>query len=79
MLEHALGHSGSHRVQIRFDVIDGHDICRLDVPASSRPIWATKDDKPVLYERRNNSTRIVPDDETEAFLAERFPNTVAVG
>ena len=78
MLQHALGHSGSHRVQIRFDVIDDHDICRIDVPASSRPIWATKDDKPVLYERRNNSTRIVPDDETEAFLAERFPNTVAV-
>lgn len=28
--------------------------------------------EPVLYERRNNSTRQVPADELEAFLAERF-------
>lgn len=40
MLEKALGHAGAHRVQIRTDVIEKYDVCRVDVAASSRPIWA---------------------------------------
>ena len=33
--------------------------------------------RPVLFERRNNSTRQVPVDEVERFLAERFGVTGA--
>jgi type I restriction enzyme, R subunit len=72
MLENALGHAGAHRVDIRIDVIDGRDVCRLDVPASSRPIWAKTKDGDVLYERRNNSTRAVPESEVPGFLRQRF-------
>ncbi len=73
MLQNALGHAGAHRVQIRIDVIDGVQVCRLDVPASSRPIWTTfKKKERVLFERRNNSTREVPPDEVDTFIAERF-------
>ncbi|HEX9994982.1 MAG TPA: HsdR family type I site-specific deoxyribonuclease [Acidimicrobiales bacterium] len=72
LLETSLGHSGAHRVQIRIDVVAGGEVCRLDVPASSRPIWAKGKDGDVLYERRNNSTRVVPADEVEAFIGERF-------
>jgi len=72
LLENHLGHAGAHRVQARIDVVDGHDVCRLDVPASSRPIWTTKDNEPVLYERRNNSTRAVPTDDVDSFIANRF-------
>jgi type I restriction enzyme R subunit len=79
MLENAVGHAGAHRVEIRIDVVNGQDVCRIDVPASSRPIWAkTSETEPVLYERRNNSTRAVPADELAAFLAERFPERRAV-
>jgi hypothetical protein len=42
------------------------------VPASSRPIWAKGKDGDVLYERRNNSTRAVPQTEVETFLRDRF-------
>src|SRR5262249_39419118 len=64
MLESALGHAGAHRVDIRIDVINGQDVCRIDVPASSRPVWVkTTDNELVLYERRNNSTRAIPADE----------------
>nr|MDQ3573612.1 ATP-binding protein [Actinomycetota bacterium] len=73
LLETSLGHGGAHRVQIRVEVIGGRDICRLDVPASSRPIWAKGKDGDVLYERRNNSTRAVPEHGIAEFLAERFP------
>ena len=72
LLENHLGHAGAHRVQIRIDVVDGNDVCRLDVPASSTPILTTKDNPPVLYERRNNSTRAVPADDVDSFIANRF-------
>lgn len=73
MLENALGHGGAHRVQVRIDVIEGVEVCRLDVPASSRPIWTKfKKQEAVLFERRNNSTREVPAEELAQFLADRF-------
>jgi type I restriction enzyme R subunit len=76
MLENTLGHAGAHRVQIRIDVINGIDICRLDVPASSKPIWTRfKKQDAVLFVRRNNSTRQVPADDVDQFLAERFDST----
>ena len=67
----AAGVSGD-RVQVRIEVIAGRDVCRLDVPASSRPIWAKGKDGDVLFERRNNSTRVVPAAEVDSFIAERF-------
>lgn len=73
MLENTLGHTGAHRVQIRIDVINGIEVCRLDVPASSKPIWTRfKKQDAALFVRRNNSTRQVPADEVDQFLAERF-------
>ncbi len=75
LFENNLGHAGAHRLTIRIDQIDDQDICRIDVPASSRPIWAkTKDGSPNLYQRRNNSTRQVPSTEVEKFILERFGN-----
>ena len=73
LLENTLGHTGAHRVQIRIDVINGIEVCRLDVPASSKPIWTRfKKQDAVLFVRRNNSTRQVPADEVDQFLTERF-------
>ena len=37
LFENNLGHAGANRLTIRIDQIDGHDICRIDVPASSPP------------------------------------------
>lgn len=73
MLENTLGHNGAHRVQIRIDVIEDIEVCRVDVPASSKPIWTRfKKQDAVLFVRRNNSTRQIPANEVEQFLAERF-------
>ncbi len=73
LFETNLGHTGANRLDIRIDRINSHDICRIDIPASSRPIWV-KNPKGAgtLYQRRNNSTRAVPVDEVESFLADRF-------
>ena len=73
LFEHNLGHVGAHRLTIRIDQIMDRDVCRIDVPASSRPIWVkAKGTSDVLYQRRNNSTRRVPSTEVEHFIAERF-------
>ena len=73
LFETTLGHAGANRLDIRIDRINGHDVCRIDIPASSRPIWV-KNPKGAgtLYQRRNNSTRAVPVDEVESFLADCF-------
>ena len=73
LLENNLGHAGAHRLTIRIDQVDHRDVCRIDVPASSRPIWVkTKDGPDILYQRRNNSTRPIPSPEVEHFITERF-------
>ena len=73
LFDNRLGHVGASRLTIRMDHINGHDICRIDIPASSRPIWV-KNPKvaDTLYQRRNNSTHPIPADEVEAFLTDRF-------
>ena len=73
LFENNLGHAGANRLDIRIDRVNSHDICRIDVPASSRPIRVkNKKGTDALYQRRNNSTREVPATEVEAFIAERF-------
>ena len=73
LFENNLGHAGANRLTIRIDQIDGHDVCRIDVPASSRTIWVKNKNGPnTLYQRRNNSTREVPADDVDTFITERF-------
>ena len=75
LFENHLGHPGANRLTIRIDQVNGHDLCRIDVPASSRPTWVKNKNGPnTLYQRRNNSTRAVPTNEVETFVAERFGN-----
>ena len=73
LFEHNLGHAGAHRLTIRIDQVAYKDVCRIDVPASSRPIWVkSKDRSEILYQRRNNSTRQIPPTEVVHFITERF-------
>ena len=73
LFEHNLGHAGANRLDVRIDRVKHRDVCRIDVPASSRPIWVTnKDGARTLYHRRNNSTRAVPAAEVNSFITERF-------
>jgi len=68
-----LGRDAVCRIRVRAHVVAGKEICRIDVPAFSVPAWssANKGD-PVLYERLPNSTRAVPKDQIDSFLADRF-------
>ncbi len=73
LFDSRLGHVGSNRLTIRMDQVDDHDICRIDIPASSRPIWVkSPKGADTLYQRRNNSTRAIPADEIDTFLSDHF-------
>ena len=73
LFENSLGHAGAHRLTIRINQLNGHNVCRIDISASSRPIWVkTKNGPNTLYQRRNNSTRPIPPAAVQAFIAERF-------
>ena len=73
MFNNSLGHAAARRLEIYIDQVNGRDICRIDVQASSRPIWVkTKGGSDILYQRRNKSTRQVPANETEEFITDRF-------
>ena len=80
MLENALGKSAAARLSVRIDQVDlaagAGDVCRVDVPAASRPTWAkTSKADGVFYRRRNNSTDYFRDDEEQArdeYIADRW-------
>jgi len=51
----------------------GHEVCRLDVGESARPVWArTSKAERVFFVRMNNSTRALPDGEIEAYVADHW-------
>ena len=73
-LTNALGHAAVMRSRARIAIHAGNEICRLDVAPSTRPVWAktSKEDR-VFFVRMNNSTRPIPAEELDAYLADRWP------
>ena len=75
-LANAIGHAAAMRTRARITVHDSQEICRLDVARSSQPVWANMSQKPrVFFVRMNNSTRELPENELDAYLADRWPGS----
>jgi type I restriction enzyme R subunit len=73
-LINAVGHPPVTRVRARIAVHDGKQICRVDVARHNGPVWAnTSKAERVLFARFNNSTRVVPVDEADAYVSFRWP------
>ncbi|MHB8669506.1 MAG: hypothetical protein ACYDAD_02930 [Acidimicrobiales bacterium] len=61
------------RTRARITVQGGHEICRVDVAASPRAVWArTSKDEQVFYIRMNNSTRALTEPEVDTYAAQRW-------
>ncbi len=70
----ALGAPAAMRTRARVEPWGGVDVCRVDVPASSRPVRATTSGmRDVFFVRMNNSTRVLAGDELDAYVADRWP------
>jgi type I restriction enzyme R subunit len=78
-MTNSLGAAAFMRTRARVITHAGVEICRLDVAKSSRPVWAkmSKDDR-VFFVRMNNSSREMPANELDAYLADRWPDTDAL-
>jgi len=77
-LTNAIGHAAVMRTRARITLHHDQEICRLDVARSSQPVWATTSQKArVFFVRMNNSTRELPDDQLDAYLADRWPGRTA--
>ena len=74
LLTNSVGTAAAMRVRARIVRHSGTDLCRVDVPASSRPTW-TKTSKMsrVFFVRMNNTTRVMPEDELPSYLTDRWP------
>ena len=72
MFDNQFGFVAAEKLQIKTANIDGHDVCRVDVPASSTPVWSSYKGEQQLFVRRNNSTRAVPAKDVDHFIRERF-------
>jgi len=72
-LTNALGHAAVMRSRARVVNHGGHEVCRLDVGESSRPVWArTSKAERVFFVRMNNSSRALPDPEIDAYVADHW-------
>jgi type I restriction enzyme, R subunit len=73
-LTNALGAAAVMRTRARVTPYGGVDICRLDVAKSSRPVWAStsKADR-AFFVRMNNSSRPMPPEELDIYVADRWP------
>jgi CheY-like chemotaxis protein len=75
LLTHAFGAADASRPRIRVeDVGGGKKICRVDVPASTHPVFAVTDDD-AFFVRYDNSTRKLTPRETMDYVNERWPQT----
>ena len=46
------------------------EICRVDVAGHTEPVWAkTSKESRIFFARFNNSTRAIPDDEVNDYVA----------
>jgi len=77
-LTNSLGAAAVMRTRARVVTHSDAEVCRLDVARSSRPVWAktSKVDR-VFFVRMNNSSRVMPADELDRYLADRWPATTS--
>lgn len=60
LLDSRIGRAAVAHVAVAFDVVEGHDVCRVDVKPSPEPVFVTNDKGDAdLYVRLNNSTRLL--------------------
>lgn len=72
MLENRFGFAFASLVQISAEQVEGHDVCRVNIPAATEPLWVTFKGQEKLFVRRNNSTRAVKAGDVDGFIEQRF-------
>lgn len=72
-LINALGHTPVTFIRARVEAHQGHEICRVDVASSPRPVRAKTSKPDLFFVRMNNSTRSLPDVDIDAYTRAHWP------
>jgi hypothetical protein len=75
LLEHTIGRSAATNLSISFHEIDGHEICRVEVPPSPRPVFvnpAKGENTDEFFVRISASTRKLLTNEVLKYTADRW-------
>jgi ATP-dependent Lon protease len=72
LLEIAFGKPPLANLSVSFQVIDGNDVCRIDVEPSRAPVFVKKGPDANLFVRLGNSTRLMNSEEVLEYVAEHF-------
>jgi ATP-dependent Lon protease len=73
LLDARLGRAAVAHVAISFHVVDGKDVCRIDVDPSPEPVFVTNDKGDAdLYVRLNNSTRLLNTADALKYVRQRW-------
>jgi len=59
-------------LSVSFQAIDGNDVCRIDVEASSSPVFVKRGNDRDLFVRFNNSTRLLNAEDVLQYVAQHF-------
>lgn len=73
-LINAVGHTPVTHIRARITIHQGKELCRVDIAANSKPVWAktSKDDR-LFFVRLNNSTRAIPAAEIDDYITDHWP------
>lgn len=72
LCETCIGKPAAANVAISFEVIDGQEVCRLDVKPGDRPVFVRSGTTADLYVRLNNSTRLLNTQEAVEYISSRW-------
>jgi len=77
-LINAVGQAAVMHTRSRIVTHESHEICRIDVARSPKPVWAkTSKDEQIFFMRMNNSTRTMYGPELVEYVQERWPRDPA--
>ncbi len=69
LFETSLGKPSAAHASISFEDLDGHQLCRVEVEPSPKPVYVAKGNSADLYVRINNSTRLLNTSEAVDYIA----------
>jgi ATP-dependent Lon protease len=72
LLEGAFGKPPVAGLSVSFRAIDGNDVCRVDVEASSSPVFVKRGNDRDLFVRFNNSTRQLNAEDVLQYVGDHF-------
>jgi hypothetical protein len=68
-MDTSIGRPPLANMSVTFEEVDGHDVCRVDVSPSQKPVYARGKQTKDFYVRLNNGTRSLDIEDALDYIA----------